>query len=144
MNGATTDRHATDRTPAVPGTQLYGMYMLAIAACLIGNLVMRIGARAGWLPGTGRVAIGVLTVLPLVAVTVLFWRMLRRDLDEMVQRVVLDGLAFAFTVYVPLAALYVNLRTAGAWVPRLDPPDLLLAPMILAAVGIMIAWRRHR
>jgi hypothetical protein len=60
----------------------------------------------------------------------------------MLQRIVLEGLAFALIVYVPLAALYVNLRTAGAWVPRLDAPDILMTPALLVAVGIAIArWR---
>jgi hypothetical protein len=36
----------------------------------------------------------------------------------------------------------VNLRAAGVWVPRLDPPDILLTPALLAAIGIMLAWRR--
>jgi hypothetical protein len=52
-------------------------------------------------------------------------------------------MAFALVVYLPLAALYVNLRTAGAWTPRLDPPDILMTPALLVAVGIIIAWRRH-
>jgi hypothetical protein len=74
---------------------------------------------------------------------VLFWRMLRSDLDEMLQRIVLEGLAFALVVYVPLAALYVNLSTTtGIWTPRLDPPDILMTPALLAAIGIAIAWRR--
>lgn len=70
--------------------------------------------------------------------------MLRDDRDEMLQRIVLEGMAMALTVYVPLAALYVNLRTAGAWTPRLDPPDILLAPALLVAVGIAVAARRYR
>ena len=61
----------------------------------------------------------------------------------MLQRIVLEGMAFALVVYLPLAALYLNLRTAGAWTPRLDPPDLLMTPALLVAVGIMLAWRRH-
>ncbi|MBA2301430.1 MAG: hypothetical protein H0W08_02205 [Acidobacteria bacterium] len=72
----------------------------------------------------------------------LFWRLLRRDLDEMVQRIVLEGLAFAFVIYLPVAALLVNLKTAGAWVPRLDPVDILLSPGLLVAIGIFVAWRR--
>jgi hypothetical protein len=84
----------------------------------------------------------VLAASPLLVAAALFWRLLRRDLDEMLQRVVLEGLAFALVVYVPLAALYVNLRTAGAWVPRLDPPDFLMMPALLVAIGIGVArWR---
>lgn len=125
------------------GTTLYGIYVLAIAASLAGNLLVRIGARSGWLPGWGQIALGVATALPLAATAVLFWKLLRSELDEMLQRIVLEGMAFALVVYLPLAALYLNLRTAGAWTPRLDPPDLLMTPALLVAVGIMLAWRRH-
>ena len=134
------DDVANDRE--TPGASLYGLYLLALGACLVGNLLVRIGAEAGWLPPAERAVVAVLTALPLGVAAVIFRRRLRRDLDEMVQRVVLEGLAFAFVVYVPIAALYVNLRAAGIWVPRLDPPDILLAPALLAAIGIMLAWRR--
>lgn len=95
------------------------------------------------MPGWGRIALAIATALPLVATAVLFWKLLGSGLDEMLQRIVLEGIAFALVVYLPLAALYVNLRTAGAWTPRLDPPDLLMTPALLVAVGIMLAWRRH-
>ena len=129
---------------APPGAGLYQVYILSIAACLIGNLLVRVGARAGWLPYWGQVALAVASVLPLVVAAVLFWRMLRRDLDEMIQRIALEGLAFALIVYVPLAALYVNLRASGAWTPRLDAPDVLLTPALLVAIGIAVAARRYR
>ena len=58
--------------------------------------------------------------------------------------IVLEGLAFAVIVYVPLTALYVNLRTAGVWMPRLDPPDILMAPALLVAIGIALAYRRYQ
>ncbi len=125
------------------GSALYGIYLVAVVTCLIGNLVIRIGAEAGWLPPWGRVTLGALSAVPLFVAVGLFWRLLRRDLDEMLQRVVLEGMATALIVYIPLAALYVNLRTAGVSVPRLDPPDILLAPAILTAIGIAIARRRY-
>lgn len=135
---------ATGRAAAgVAGSSLYGMYVLALATCLIGNLLIRVGARGGWLASWGQVAVGVVAALPLVIAAVLFWRLLRRDLDEMLQRVVLEGLAFALIVYVPLAALYVNLRTSGVWTPRLDPPDVLMAPAVLVALGIALSRRRY-
>jgi len=127
---------------ATPGATLFGLYWLALTAALGGNLLVRLAERGQWLGGPGRIALGVAAVLPLVVAAVMFWRLLRRDLDEMIQRVVLEGMAFAMIVYVPVAALYVNLRTAGAWVPRLDPPDLLLLPALLVAIGISVAWRR--
>ena len=81
-------------------------------------------------------------MVPLVVAATLFWRLLRRDLDELLQRIVLEGMAFALIVWVPLAALYVNLRAAGAWAPRLDAPDIVLTPALLVAIGIAIArWR---
>lgn len=127
---------------SIPGTSLYRLYVGALAVCLAGNLLIRVGARGVWLPPWAEVAIAIGAAAPLAAVAVLFWRLLRRDLDEMLQRIVLEGLAFAFVVYVPLAALYVNLKTAWVWTPRLDPPDILLTPALLAAIGITLAWRR--
>jgi len=125
-----------------PGAQLYGLYLLAITVALGGNLLIRVAERAGWLGQTGRTAVGALAVLPLIVGAGLFWRWLRRDLDEMVQRIVLEGLAFAFIIYLPIAALLLNLRTAGAWVPHLDPTDILLSPGLLVAIGVLLAWRR--
>jgi len=127
---------------STPGARLYGLYVGSLAVCLLGNLLIRMSAEAGWLPRWGQVLLGILAATPLAVAAVLFWRLLRRELDEMLQRIVLEGLAFALVVYVPLAALYVNLRTAGAWVPRLDPPDILLAPAVLAAIGFALARRR--
>ncbi len=127
-----------------PGGALYGMYILSLAACGIGNLVIRIGARGGWLPPWGQVALAVLSAAPLALAAIFFWRLLRQELDEMLQRIVLEGMAFALIIFVPLSALYVNLRTAGAWMPRLDPPDILFAPALLVALGIAIAYRRYQ
>src|SRR6188474_262840 len=121
------------------GSALYGIYVLSLAVTLIGNLVIRIGAEAGFLPAWGQAVLGAAATIPLMVAAVMFWRLLRRDLDEMLQRIVLEGLAFAVIVYVPLTALYVNLRTAGVWMPRLDPPDLLMAPALLVAIGVAIA-----
>ncbi len=129
--------------PHPPGASLYGLYVVALATSLLGNLMIRLGDRGGWLPPWGQIVLGALTVAPLMVAAVMFWRLLRRDLDEMLQRIVLEGLAFALVVYVPLAALYVNMRTAGAWAPRLDAPDIVLAPAVLVAIGIAIARRRY-
>ena len=130
--------------PQPQGASLYGMYLLSLLICLISNLMIRLGARGGWLPPWGQGILAVLAAAPLVVAAVLFWRLLRRDLDEMLQRIVLEGLAFALIVYVPLAALFVNLRTAGVYTPRLDPPDIILAPALLVAIGIAIARRRYQ
>jgi hypothetical protein len=127
-----------------PGARLYGMYVVSLVVCLLGNLLIRLGAEAGWLGHGGQVALAVLAAAPLFVAVTLFWRMLRGELDELMQRVVCEGMAFALVVYVPLAALYVNLRAAGVAVPRLDPPELVLGPALLAAVGIALAWRRYQ
>ncbi|MHB8973753.1 MAG: hypothetical protein ACYC3X_15415 [Pirellulaceae bacterium] len=71
-----------------------------------------------------------------------FFRLLRSDLDEMMQRVVFEGLPFALVIFMPLAGLYVNARAAGLISSDLDPPELLLVPSILAAIGILISWSR--
>jgi hypothetical protein len=123
---------------------LYGMYLVSVAVCLGGNLMVRVTERAGWLPPSLRIVLAIVTAIPLVVAAALFWRMLRQGLDEMLQRIVLEGLAFALIVYLPLAGLYVNLRSAGVWMPRLDPPDILLTPAVLVAIGVALAWRRYR
>jgi phosphotransferase system glucose/maltose/N-acetylglucosamine-specific IIC component len=142
-NPASNAERKTDATST--GTTLYGIYVVSLAVCVLGNLAMRMGMEAGWFrSGTLAVAlIGALTALPLFVAAGLFWKLLRRDLDELVQKIVLEGLGFALLIYVPLSALYVNLRTAGVWVPRLDPPDLLMAPAVLTALGVALAWRRY-
>ena len=127
-----------------PGKSLYGIYVVSLTSVLLGNLLVRLSEQGGWLPRSGRVVLALVSVAPLVAAAVLFWRLLRGELDELMQRVVLEGMAFALIIYLPLAGLYVNLRTAGVWTPRLDPPDLLLTPALLVALGIGLAWKRYR
>ena len=132
----------TEARPA--GTALYGIYVASLAISLFGNLAIRIGAEAGVLPRWGQAVLGAAAAIPLMVAAVKFWRLLRRDLDEMLQRIVLEGLAFAVIVYVPLTALYINLRTAGVWMPRLDPPEIMMTPAFLVAVGIALAYRRYQ
>jgi hypothetical protein len=124
-------------------SRLYGLYIVGLVFSLVGNLFVRVSQEAGWLAPWAEKLIAAVSVLPLLLSVVLFWRLLRSDLDEMMQKIVLEGLAFALVVYVPLAALYVNLRTAGVWTPRLDPPDILGAPALLACIGMMIARRKY-
>jgi hypothetical protein len=130
------------RSHQMPASSLFALYLGGIAAALVGNLGMRLAERGGWLPPSGRLALGLVAVVPLSAAAVLFWRLLRGSIDEMIQRIILEGMAFALVVYIPLAALFVNVRTAGFWTPRLDPADILLAPGVLVALGIALAWRR--
>jgi hypothetical protein len=132
----------TVRADTLPGSTLYGLYVMAIAATLLGNLLIRIGAEAGWLPPAGQVGMALASAAPLAVAALFFWKLLRGDLDEMFQRIVLEGLAFALVIYVPIAAVYVNLRTAGVWMPRLDPPDIIMTPALLVAIGVLLARRR--
>ncbi len=125
--------------PTQSAVPLFGLYLLGVGAAGVGNLVSRLGERGGWLPGWGRITVGILAIIPRVVVAILFWRMLRSELDEMLQRIVLEGMAFALVLYIPLAALYVNLRTAGAWTPRLDPPDIMMIPASPVAIGVVFA-----
>ena len=114
---------------AIPGASLYRLYVGALATCLVGNLLIRVGAQGGWLPQWGELVIAIAAAAPLGVAALLFWRLLHSELDEMLRRIVLEGLAFALVVYVPLAALYVNLRTAsGVWTPRLIRPTSFSRP----------------
>jgi hypothetical protein len=135
----------SDERETHPGVaRLLGLYLLAIGFSLIANLLIRVGHEAGWFGHAAKVSVAVVSVIPLRSAIGLFWRMLRDGLDEMLQRIVLEGLALALTVYFPLAALYANLRAAGVHLPRLDPPDVLLFPALLTALGVAIASRRYR
>ena len=131
----------TSRTPSI---RLYQAYVAALVICLAGNLGIRLADRAASFPVWLLAVLAILASLPLAVAAAMFWRRLRRDLDELLQRVVLEGLAFALTVYLPLAALYVNLRAAGVSLSRLDPPDIVLTPALLVAIGIALAWRRYQ
>lgn len=111
--------------------------------CLIaGNLLVRFLNRDAMLPPWAVAIIALATALPMLLFAIGFFRMLRADLDEMLQRTVLEGLAFAMIVFVPLAGIYVNARAAGLISSRLDPPELLLIPSILVAIGVLISWSR--
>jgi hypothetical protein len=123
---------------------LYGFYLLALGAALVGNLLLRIGYREGWFGQPAGIVVALVSAVPLALAAGLFWRMVQRHLDEMLQRIVLEGFAFALVIFIPLAALYVNMATAGFRVPRLDAPDILLTPAILVALGIAISARRYR
>ena len=125
------------------GGALYRLFVLGLAVSLCGNLIIRLGARAGWLSASGQVVLALAAAAPLAVAGLLFGRLLRGTLDEMLQRIVLEGIAFALIVYVPLAAAYMNLRAANAWIPRIDAADLLLAPAVLVAIGVAIARRRY-
>jgi hypothetical protein len=126
------------------GSRLYGLYVIAIASALLGNLLLRLSLEGDWLPRWLEVVVALATVAPLAVAAAWFRRALTHDLDEMLEKIVLEGFSFALVVWLPLAALYLNLRSAGVYVPRLDPPDILMGPAILVALGIALAARRYR
>lgn len=117
-------------------------FIAAEAILLVGNLLVRLCQRHWLLPNWGVAVTALGTAVPMMLFAAHFFRMLRTDLDEMIQRTVLEGLAFAMVVFIPIAGLYVNARTAGLVGVELDPPELLLIPSILVAVGILISWSR--
>lgn len=124
------------------GQRLMTNFVVSEFCLIAGNLVVRVLNRQAMLPPWAVAIIALATALPMLLFAVGFFRMLRSDLDEMLQRIVLDGLSFAMIVFVPLAGLYVNARVAGLVTSKLDPPELLLLPSILVAIGVMISWSR--
>ncbi len=128
----------------LPGASLYALYVAGLAAALLGNLALRMGARGGWLPDGAQLGIAILSIAPLAVAAVRFGKLLRDGLDEMLQRVVLEGMAFALVVSVPLAALYVNLHAARVPLFHADVPELVMTPALLAAIGIAVSARRYR
>lgn len=124
------------------GKRLMTNFVISEFFLLAGNLVVRFLNREAALPPWLITFIALSTAVPMLLFAIGFFRMMRTDLDEMLQRVVVEGLSFAMIVFVPLAGFYVNARAAGLISARLDPPELLLIPSILVALGIMIAWSR--
>jgi hypothetical protein len=124
------------------GKRLMTNFVVSVFCLIAGNLVVRVCIREAWLPTWMVSVIAFATALPMLLFAIGFFRKLRADLDEMLQRIVLEGLAFAMIVFVPLAGIYVNARAAGLISSRLDPPELLLLPSILVAIGVMISWSR--
>lgn len=145
MSPTKTGQHEVPAAPeSAQGSAIYGLYMLSLLSCGGGNLLIRLAQRSGWLaPGASSAVLALLSVLPLVIAAFLFWRLLRSDLDEMFQRIALEGMAFALVVFLPLMAIYVNLTTAGVRLPRLDAPDILFTPALLVAFGVILARRRY-
>ncbi|MFN7734134.1 MAG: hypothetical protein ACK5OB_19710 [Pirellula sp.] len=119
-------------------------FVIAEAILLVGNLAIRIVQRAGEFPGWLTAALAIATALPMFWFAYRFFQLLAGDLDEMLQRVVLQGMAIAVAIFVPLAGLYVNAQVAGLISFQLNPPELLLLPSILVGVGILIASNRFR
>ncbi len=124
------------------GKRLMTNFVLSELCLIGGNLLVRVGNREALLPSWAIVVLAMATALPILLFAIGFFRRLRADLDEMLQRVVLEGLAFAMIVFVPLAGIYINARAAGLISSSIDPPELLLLPSLLVAIGVMISWSR--
>ncbi|HEY5927129.1 MAG TPA: hypothetical protein VIV11_35820 [Kofleriaceae bacterium] len=125
------------------GSSLFRYFVFSIALALVGNLGARMLLEANIGPSWIAIAIAVAAIVPLTLTAYRFRRLLS-ELDELLQKVVLEGFATALVVFLPLAALYVNLRSAGVYVPRLDPPDILMTPALLVLASLLLAWRRYR
>jgi hypothetical protein len=124
------------------GRRLMTNFVASEFFLIAGNLVVRMCQRETLLPTWAIALIVLASAFPMLLFAFTFFRMLRTDLDEMLQRIVLEGLGFAMIVFVPLAGLYVNARAAGLINFRLDPPELLLIPSILVAIGVLVSWSR--
>lgn len=116
----------------------------AILAWLVGNLLIRMAVRGAWLPSPALTALALLSAVPLVILAFSFARLLREELDEMLQRILLEGLAFGLLFNLAVVALYMNVAATGLRFSRLDPPDLLAPPVLGVVVGTLLAWRRFR
>ncbi len=121
------------------GKRLMTNFVVSEFCLVVGNLVVRVCNREALLPTWMVSVIAIAMAVPMLLFAFAFFRMLRADLDEMLQRIALEGLAFAMIVFVPLAGIYVNARAAGLIGSILDPPELLLLPSILVAIGVMIS-----
>jgi hypothetical protein len=124
-------------------SRLYRYFVLSIACTLIANLAARMLIEADIGPAWLSIVIASAGTVPL-GLTAYRFRRLLSELDELVQRVVLEGFSLALVIFVPLAALYVNLKSAGVYLPRLDPPDLMMVPALLVAASLLVVWRRYR
>jgi hypothetical protein len=117
---------------------------VSILAFRVGNLLVRLAARGDWLPAAGLGVLAFASAIPLFALAFAFTRLVREELDEMLQRIVLEGMAFGLVFNLAGVALYMNAAALGLGLTRIDPPDLLILPVLGIAVGTFPAWRRFR
>lgn len=130
------------RHPLVRGT--FGFLALGLGLTILGNLGLRhLAPRLHdhlWL----RAGLAAATVIPLALAAVQLLRAIEKDLDELIRRVLLEGCASGLTAYLLLASLVLNLQAGGALTWRLDPPEVMLAPVFCTGLGIAWSWRRYR
>lgn len=137
-----TPKSSVRTTPENEARKVITWFVSAEAILLVGNLLIRISAKEKMLPSWMNAAIAIMISIPMIILAMRFFQILRSTLDEMLQRIVVEGLAFAMIVFIPLAGLYVNLRATGLFLRQVDPPELLLIPSILAIIGFQISWSR--
>ncbi len=138
----TNENTKKETAPSLPPS-LAGLFFGGLASLWIGSSVARHGLEGKWLPFPAAVALAILATIPFLAFAVVFHGVVRRDLDEMLQRVLLEGLAFALIAMIPLATLWVTLASLGVPLPRLDPPDVVIFPGAMVTIGVLAALRRY-
>jgi hypothetical protein len=126
------------------GKRLITSFVVSEFFLIIGNLGVRVCQRELALPIWALTLIALITAIPMFLFAITFFRTMRSDLDEMLQRIVFEGLGYAMIIFIPLAGLYVNARATGLFTTRLDPPELLLLPSILVVIGVLLAGRRFK
>lgn len=136
--------HCSYVPDAALGLRLITNFVVAEICLIVGNLVARICLREDLLPIWAAAAVALAAAIPMLLFAGRFFHLLRSELDEMLQRIVLEGLAFAMVVFIPLAGLYVNARSSGLIQVNFDPPELLLIPSILIVIGVLWSWSRHK
>ena len=91
-----------------------------------------------------RAGLALASVLPLGLLLIRFQRKVTKELDELMQRVLLEGIAIGAGAFLLLQALTLNLLAAGTLPWSLDPPELLLTPILCVGLGIAWRWRGYR
>lgn len=134
---------APEERPHVRAQHVFRLFVVCLAVCLLGNLAVRMSAGSTYVPEVVKVGVMLFSTVPLIVVAGVLWRTVRRDLDEMLQRIMLEGMAFGLLVCIPIAAVLANLKTVGVVDIRLDAADVVLAPVVLVAIGVTMAWRRY-
>jgi len=118
--------------------------ILGLALALLGNLGLRVLAPANALGPWPRALLAIASVLPLGLLLFRFQRKATKQLDELMQRVLLEGIAVGAGAFLILQTLTLNLLATGKLPWSLDPPELLLAPMLCVGLGITWRWYDYR
>jgi len=118
--------------------------ILGLALTLLGNLGLRAFGAANALGPWLRAGLAIASVLPLGLLLFRFQRRATKELDELMQRVLLEGIAIGAGAFLLLQSLTLNLLATGTLPWNLDPPELLLAPVLCVGLGITWRWYGYR